>query len=77
MIKAFIVGLVKTDMVENVKLQFRTPVTKIGNSSGFKILLGFLGKEPWIPCIWLCSYRILDVAGYAEGRVFGERIKKS
>ena len=61
MIKAFIVGLVKTDMVENVKLDFRAPVTKICYSSGFKILLGFLGKESRIPCIWLGGYRIFDV----------------
>ncbi len=55
-------ALVVAHVVKNVELQFRPPVTDVGNPGSFEIALGFLRNIARVTAIRFARYRIKYIA---------------
>ena len=70
-----VVRLIEANIVKNVELDFRSPVTRVGKSGRLQVLLGFLSDISRVPRVRLARERIADVANQAQCRNLRERIE--
>ncbi len=75
-IEALVVGLVKADIVEDIELDLRSPVTEVGDPSALEMLFGLLRRVTRIAGVGLAGHRILDVTNNAERGYLRKRIDK-
>ena len=70
-----IVSLIKSNVIENIELDFGTPVAGIGDAGRLQILLRFLRDIPRIAAVGVSGKRVTNIANQAQRGQFGKRIE--
>src|SRR5436309_3400714 len=54
-IKTIVVALIKANVVENVELDFGSPIARVRDAGGLKVLLGLARNVAWIASVFLAG----------------------
>ena len=74
-IESVIVGLIKSNVIEDIELDFGTPVAGVGDAGRLEVLLRFLSDKPRIAAVGISGKRVANIANQAHRRQFGKRIE--
>src|SRR5262249_16065783 len=73
---AIVVALVEAHVVEDIELDFRAPITDVGDAGGLQMGFCLLRHEPWIARVGLAGHWVAYVADETDGGHVGKWIEK-
>src|SRR6266536_652161 len=73
-IESVMVGLIKSNVIEDIELYFGTPGAGVGDAGRLEVLLRFLRDIPRVSALGVSGTRVTNIPTQAQRGQFGKRI---